>query len=98
MREELYSVLRSDILVHESPVVVSGGLVVAVVVGRVCEASLLHFLLNRVLCSEVHLPLGEALVAARQRVVPIVRGIVALAILLPEVSFNEYLLQIEFEV
>ena len=98
MREELDCVLRCDVLVHQTPIVVSGGLVVAVVVGCVCETALLHLLLYCVLRSEVHLPLGKALVAARQSVVSIVARLITLAILLPEVSFNKNLFQIEFEV
>ena len=100
MRKELNSVLSCDVLVHEPPIVISGGFVVAVVISTVGQAPLLDVLLDLVLRSKVHLPFGEALVAPRQGVVPLVSRVLgrARARFRLKVSFNKYLFQAELKV
>ena len=89
MREELDCVLGRDVLVHEPPIVISGGFVVAVVISTVGQAPLLDVLLDFVLRSKVHLPFGEALVAPGQGVVPLVSRVLARARFRLKVSFNK---------
>ena len=98
VRKELDCVLGCDVLVHEPPIVISSGFVVAVVISTVGQAPLLDVLLDLVLGSEVHLPFGETLVAPRQGVVSLVSRVLARALFRPKVSFNKYLLQAELEV
>ena len=96
MREELDGVLCCDVLVQKPPIVVSGSFVVAVVICSVRQTALLDILRDLVLSSEVHLPLGKALVASGQGVISLPRGVSAAALLVPEVSFDKYFLQVEF--